>query len=253
MAKPDFNFVDSSTRGFEFTWNARASLLRFGILPLMVKILLTAALVTLDWHENFLRAGLVLFPAYLMEGAFIAMALRYAVLGEMPGVALINPQSRKAMQAAMIVYALIKLCASFVIGYWQLFLKDLAPGGEPEKLNPGEFLIFLAACTAIIWGFRLLWLYVPAALGISMRHFLGAIKPYYSSFPMMGIWFLTAMPIFLGFIIITGVVGPVFGNPETTRIIALVFISPFFELYMAVVSSIAMGYSIQNVMQKKDK
>ena len=80
MAK--FDFIESAAIGYRYVWRERYALLPLVSLPIAVKMGSYAAIYLMNIEQNVLRQGLVLMPAYLLEGFIAILVIRMAMFGE---------------------------------------------------------------------------------------------------------------------------------------------------------------------------
>lgn len=105
-----------------------------------------------------------------------------------------------------------------------------------------------------IWGFRLLWLYVPVAMGYPMRLFLQKFRGFGASFPMIGTWIICFAPIGVALVIVSQILAVVLGVEGTgernliyMNISGLVQV--FLDFVMSLVSSLGMAYAFRTVLE----
>ncbi|MFP4312964.1 MAG: hypothetical protein ACLFR0_01445 [Alphaproteobacteria bacterium] len=255
-----FDFIKATAEGYKFLWQRRDIVLRLGFLPVIVKFICFIVVVNLGLENNFLRQGLLLFPAYLLEGYLVCTLVRLAVfsneaLVQPPGSGAFEYYKQRArdIQAGAILYTLIKLLAALLFG----LIYATAPMRGEETVtppNPG-FDTFLAAMLMfvfMIWAFRLLWLNVAVTLGYSMRGYLKKVRGFSFSFHIFSVWIMCLLPFSLGGILIADILFSLTQGigeaPSQIFLFLRMAIAALIETLSAIVSNIAIGFGIYWVM-----
>lgn len=281
-----FDFIDVSMRGYRAVWENRVALLTVAVLPFFIKMGSFAAVMFLGLEMNFLRQGLVLLPSYFAEGFLVAYVIRMIISGGEIGDDPKNVERSLAqggardLTAATIVYVLIKLTLAFVSGMTlhnmgaevlgagvdgaaaveQIAAPEQGAAVEqaaaaPEGSAMMSFLM-LSSLVFVIWAFRLLWLYVPVALGIPVFKFLARIPDYAVSFRMMGAWLICFLPFGILMLMVYQVLGEALGHsvesPSAVFPLLLLPVQAAIELVIALVSSVTMAYAVQQIFEKDE-
>ena len=72
---------------------------------------------------------------------------------------------------------------------------DMLNGSGPNMAEMFvDAVLMFAIVVSMIWVFRLFWLYIPAAMGVSMRYFLHTIRGLSSSILLFVTWFSCRFP-----------------------------------------------------------
>ena len=240
---------------------------RMAVLPLLIKLasFLFVTFLSID-HEKFLLQGVLLAPAYFAEGWLMAHLVRLAFFGEreiIPLRLLSNSRAlvmaggsrARGILAGAIIYLLIKLS---VMGFWALMV---ASGGtdKPPEIDPAYTAdVYLAAMIMLIgmiWAFRFVWIYIPAALDFSVADFLKSIKGFRSSFSMIGVWILCYLPLALLLKMAMQTITAVF--PETEGVdmhdYSLAGTTAIMETIIGIVATIAMTFAISSLYKEPPK
>lgn len=245
-----FDFVDSAARGYQFVWNQRKVLVHLATLPLFIKLGCFSAVILLGVQENFLRQGLLLLPSYFAEGWLLASVVRYALLSPAGKFSAKDYQS-KPVVAAMLVYVLIQLVLSVLSGL--ALSADLQTQSPPPDPTFGTFVLGLSFLFFLVWAFRLLWIFIPVALGYSVQGFLIRIKAYVTSFYMMGTWLLCFVPLALFLVVVSQILLMFFpaqgSEPSEFYTLAIAGIQVVLELAISLVSTVAMAYGIRSIYE----
>ncbi len=201
------DIVMASGLAYKKAWEERRYLLRLALVPMLIKIACYVAVIRLGWDDMFIRQAVVMLPAYLAEGWLLAHFTRLLFLGQrwpfMPtGDEAVD---RAALSDRMIgitggavTYALIRFLLAGVTALLQAG-GDAAgvgsgAGGEPGPNDAAMLPIAIAAMVLMFWSFRLLWLYIPAALGYPLRAFVKNLGGFRTSLPLIGAWMICVAP-----------------------------------------------------------
>ena len=65
-----------------------------------------------------------------------------------------------------------------------------------EQIGLGLFVLSLSFLVFFFWAFRLLWLYIPAAINYPVRRYLLELGGYGASWHLIGVWLLCFVPAF---------------------------------------------------------
>lgn len=287
-----FDLVAATRAGYAYLWHERSFIVRLAAIPVFVKFICYAAILTLGLESNVLRQGLILFPAYLLEGYLVCTLLR---MGVFTNEALIQPPGAKSyeyyrqrgrdIQAGAIIYTLLKLFASFFIGAMSMLSAgrqtpssagsvdgalDSAPASPPvitiEAPN-GSFEQFFAGVLVFIfaiWAFRLVWLYVPVTLGYTMRDYMRKVKGASFSFHIFAVWVMCMLPAGLCVLFLSDTFAAVTGHsaeaPSHLFRFVMVGVQAVFETAVVIISSIAIGVGVFTILsgrsivpEKKDR
>jgi hypothetical protein len=256
MAK--FDFVEAAASGYRYVWNERRALLPLTFMPLAVKIGSYAVIALLGLHYNYLRQGLVMLPAFLIEGFIVALVIRMAVFGERYNnlyelgteKAPLASTTRRAILASVVTYLLIKLILAF-LGGTAMAAQEIEKSGALPEPNGSPMVTAILILVFMLWAFRFLWLYVPVAMGISAADFLRMIKPYVSSVYILGMWMLCFVPFSLALLVMTKagliIFPPIDGVPSQPYLLVMSVVNSVIELGLALTSSIAMAYAVRMI------
>lgn len=259
MAK--FDFIEASVHGYRFLWTQRITIARMAMPLLLIKIGTFLAILLMGYEEEYLRQGLILLPVSFAEGWLLALLIRMAMFREQPFTKN-HEHSKKAHNALLtsaIIYTLIKLvsgaAAAFIMTQG-LHLSE--PAANPENTaSITTFFASLLAIGGIIWAFRLIWLYVPAAMDIPAIDFLKRLGPLSSSFPLIGIWLICTLPIMaitiLGFQIIAAIIPIQEIFPETGQRIIILIGQAITEIAVSITATIAIAYATYDLIYPQKK
>ena len=255
-----FDFIDCAVQGYRFLMTEHETIGRMTIFPLLIKLVSFAFVITLGLEDNFMRLGLLLLPSYFAEGWLVALVVRLAIFGERgaygpPGTVQEKSSASRSrgLMAGMVFYVLTKLLLSF---FWALIDTN---NGEQVQTPPPEasvnlYIAVIALMAGMLWAFRFMWLYVPAALDYPIKDFLRRIRGYMTSVYMLGTWLLCFTPMALMIIMASQTALQIFPMENNVPTMGysyfMAFAQAVMEVFIAIVASSAMAYAIQSIYKK---
>lgn len=261
-----FNPFEATRQGFITAWAHRMPIARHALNPILIKCGALAAVLFLGLEDNFLRQGLVLLPAFFAEGFFVAFILHSVLLRKdfSTDIRDIDMATARDLMASMIVYVLIKLVLALIVGLTFLYMPDQAqmviseapsdPPIEPPAPHAGVVLGSLFLMGFSLWAFRLLWLYIPLALGQGFKDFWRDARGFNTSFYMIGCWLFCLLPfgfammLYMNFIL-SMIPVPDGGDPSLAAKLLIVIGQGIIELALIVVSSLAMAFGLRMIRE----
>lgn len=235
-----FDFIEAAAQGYRLTFEKRNVIWRMMMPVFIVKLLSFILIVLMGYEENFLRQGLVLLPSFFIEGLVLCRLIRLIFH---------QPATQNALYAGTAIYVLIKLITALFAGL--LLDGNVKVGADYQPPDPSlmTFLAALLLLALIFWSFRLLWLYIPAAMGYSIWGFLKTIQGYMISFTMMGSWLICFMPFALAMgalsEILLSVFPPLGGANSTAYKYAALSVQAVTEVLIAVVTTLGLTSGIK--------
>ena len=257
-----FNIIKATQEGYKYIWDSRLLILKLGAMPVMVKFISYAVIIMLGLESNILRQGLVLFPAYLLEGYLVCALLRYAIYShesqiQPPGAEAYQYYKQRALdiQAGAIIYTLLKLIAAFAVG---LLLNFVDPEQAEKAAGPASFENFFLMMICLylaLWGFRLIWIYIPTTLGFSSLNYLKKVRGMSFSFHILSVWIMCILPLTIFMLLCSDILRAMTGHsadlPSQVYIFAMLGVQSVLETVMAVLSSIGIGFGIYAILSNK--
>ena len=208
-----FDFVDAAAKGYEFTWRERGYLFRVALPVIFVKIACVLMIFALGIQDQHLLNGLIAMPGYIIEGIFIVGLVRFVlyredifVAGRMIPAPVIDKKPLvytgvmtrwECLQAGFAMYMLIKIIQLAFDG-WVADALVLDDNVQPEPLPDPTFyhaILVLSLLWLALWAFRLVWLYIPVALGHRPGAFLKRIAGFNISLSIFATWFICFLPL----------------------------------------------------------
>lgn len=251
-----FDFIDSAVKGYSTTWKNHFTFLRLAALPFFIKLGCFGIILFFGLETNYIRHGLIMLPAFFAEGFLFAYTIHTVLNGQklIHDFKKINAHIRDIM-AGTIIYVLTQLSLAVFAGSMMIGITAETANVQSQEPDPAMFFASITFLAFMIWAFRLIWLYVPASMGIDIKYFLAKIKPYKTSFHMLGCWLICFMPFAIGLLLLSQILSGFFPSNENQ-------ISPIFsilyatlqsatEIVIGLVSSLAMAYGVRQMMEDK--
>ncbi len=201
----------ATTQAYKKVWEERAYILRLAAIPFMLKLFCFAVgFRYANGLEDHIRFTLILLPAYLAEGWMLAHLVRLWVFGHRwpfrptgnleDDLAVLEVRARGIL-SGMLVFVLINMALGLFIAFVSQFIlpympQDASAAAEVDIPASVAFVSFVLL-VGMFWGFRLLWLYIPYAIGMEWRPYVAALRGVMTSVHMMGLWLMCFVPIYL--------------------------------------------------------
>lgn len=218
-----FDFIDAAAKGYDVVFRNFVYLARVAVPVLFITILCFLIIIIMS-SDNVLRAGLVFFPAFLVQGIYCAGLVRFALYNEPIHVwgSLVPAPERssektdglyvqgyrernQSLQASAVCYTLISMLYILFIG----FMGDLEHAAvesarSPEAMSapPGAenpvlvgLIMLLPILAVFVWAIRLLYVYVPIAMGLGYKDYMHAMRGMMSSVSISAMFMLCTLPI----------------------------------------------------------
>ncbi len=275
-----FDIMAATKAGYRYVLDERMFILRLAMIPIFVKFICYFSIISLGLETNILRQGLVLFPAFLLEGYLVCTLLRMGVFTheaiiQPPGAASFEyyRQRGRDIQAGAVIYTLLKLIASLLLGVLIEVLRvyKLPEGGAAlegalqesaldvsnaaSEAPPGSFeQFFLGALFFIsaLWAFRLIWIYVPVSLGYTLREYMTKIRGFSFSFHIFAVWLMCLVPTGLIILVTSditiGLTGHSLEAPSYAYKIFMIGVQCILETIAIIIASVAIGHGILAVL-----
>jgi hypothetical protein len=248
--------------GYHLTWGERSYLIRLAAVPLLVKLVCLIAVQVLGWQHEYLRIALVMLPSYFTEGWMLAHVCRLIFLDQRWPF---RPSGNRAVDEALLAdraygvmagtlfYVVIKfLLAGFVgiITVSQYVAQgdlDVAQAqGNMDGTGPA-LLLALLCIFLTLWGFRLAFLYIPAAAGIGTQIITRSPKSFLLSVQIMGIWLICFLPYALiAFYMSSALLA---NDPAGTAVqILATLVQVFMDTLISITTTAALAWGIRGMM-----
>lgn len=259
-----FDIIKATAAGYKFLWHRRKFIIKLALLPILVKFICHFISINMDLDDNILRKGLIMFPAYLLEGYLVCALIRFAVypneeLQKPPGSAGADDYYKRRgddIKAGAILYSLIQLVITMIFGVLYGFAKMEQEAAAPPEPTFGTFISSVLVFIFCIWAFRLVWLNVPVTLGFSMSAFMRRVKGMSFSFHIFSVWIMCLIPLYLVALLTSDIIVLILQNamsdPAHVYQYLQAMLLSVLEVVVAIVSNIAIGLGIYWIMTGKN-
>ncbi len=205
MSASPSDLVTSVGKAYQLVWAERGYLVRLALLPFLCKIIFFTIAYSYTDGQNLWRLSLIMVPAWIVEGWMLAHFVRLIALNQRwpfkptgdraHDLPVLQSRYRGVMGGAL-AFALTQL----LIGGWFALLMTFVP--IDLQTPPSEIALSTQAALAVaflvglaLYGFRFLWLYLAAAIGMDVRRAAeGLTQGVWISFRLIGVWLLCAVP-----------------------------------------------------------
>lgn len=270
-----FDFLRAASKGYEFVWRNRIYLAKVGIPALFFQVFCLLMVFSLGLQENYLRQGLVMLPAMLVEAVFLMGLIRFYAYREpiniwgkpidppeihheldrrpMPYVG--NLSSSQAIQVGVALYLLLKL-GRFLYEY---MVMEMVHGLE-EKKAAGEqipmpvasdFLISIALLIFAIWLFRIFWVYIPIVIGFSLKFYLRKIKGFLASLCLLAAYLICSVPLSMLLFGFSEILADALKQFPAVNILLQSVLQSIGYLVMISVQTIALTHGVLEMLENK--
>jgi hypothetical protein len=262
-----FDIITAATKAYKKSWEERRYLVKLAAVPFFVKLVcFTLAATFAQGEGTYLRFMLIMLPALMVEGWMLSHFTRLLVLnqrwpfqpsGDFDADMDVLAVRARGVLSGMIVFVLINMSLGFLTAIVGQYLLSFLPaaGASPDTVNvpPQAALLSIFMVAFMFWGFRLLWLYIPYALNMTIKDYLLPLRGLSSSLHMIGIWLLCFVPFFLALRLLAGIIaGPVqltFGEQAASFII--IILTVLADTLKSLLTTAGITYGLYEVFQQK--
>lgn len=274
MAK--FDVLKAASKGYEFVWRNRIYLARVAFPVLFFQIFCLLMVFSLGLQENYLRQGLVMLPAMLVEAIFLMGLVRFYVYREpihvwgkkievpdihhefdrspMQYVGTLTPNN--AIQVGVALYLLLKLgrflLDSFVMNIVQEIDAKKVAGEQIPVPVASDFLVSIALLIFIVWLFRIFWMYIPMVIGFSLDFYLRKLKGFLSSICLFVAYLICSVPLSMLFFGFAEIMADSLKQFPAVNILLQSVLQGIGYLVMISVQTIALTYGIMDMLESKN-
>lgn len=202
-----FDIIDSASAGYALVWSERRYLLRLAAVPFLIGIVCSTAVMMLGWEQNFTRQALILLPSFFADGWLFSHLVRLVFFdqrwpfrpsGNADRDMQILQERALGIMRGTVTFAVIKYLTAGLTGLVYA-VSDFGGAQGEQEVTLVSFAFAVAFFVAAIWAFRLVWLYIPAAVNYPLGRFLRGLGGYSASFQLVGIWLFCFIPLFFIF------------------------------------------------------
>lgn len=238
-----FDIIESVGHAYRFLWDERRYLARLAAAPIIIKCICQLFIDSYGYETHFIRQALINLPAYFFEGWMLSHIVRFAFYGQrwphqptgptlqQNDLAVLQDKAHGVLTGTA-MYVLIRfLTMGILTALYTLAGPESSEAKQSaDHINAGSLAIMIAGLAAGVWAFRLLWLYIPAAVGGPVLGFLRNVRGMTISFSLIGAALVCFMPLtFLSALLVSVIVQPY----HAEGIVVPYFIEMMVDLYCA--------------------
>ena len=260
--------ISSVDYGYRFIWAERQYLRRLIAVPLAVKLVCFIALAVLGWEQDFIRMALVMLPSFFTEGWMLAHVVRlvfhnqrwpFQSVGDRAQDEALLMDRAYGVMAGTLFYVVTK----FLLAGLMAFLNRAQVAAQSEMAHAvqtqsepsmGMFFLALIFLIGTLWGFRFLFLYIPAAAGLSLKLITRVRQSFMMSMEMLGIWLVCFVPFaLLTLLLASMLVPPDLKSAEemtTGARFLLLLLQVGIDTMIAITSTAAVAWGLRNMIEK---
>ncbi len=264
MAAP-FDIITASAKAYKNTWAIRHYILKLAIVPFVLRLFCFTMAITYA-SGNFTYFMLIMLPALFAEGWMLSHLVRFQVLGQIwpfrpsgdmeSDIAMLETRARGVL-GGMIVFVLINMTVRLFSELIRLYMLPYMPveGAEQVEIPVAVAITSIFLLGFMIWGFRLLWLYIPYALNMGGMTYLSALKGIQTSFAMFTVWIICGLPFVAMVVMASGLIGDplaaAFGKSAGNFVMILFTVAG--DLGKSIMVTAGIAYALQQVFKKQNK
>ena len=203
-----FDIIESAGRSYKLFWEQRAYLVRLAAIPVLLKIISWNVVLALGWEFNYVRQAMVMLPSYFAEGWMVSHFIRLIFFDQtwpFKPTGNVNKDMEQLHNRALgimrgtLCYVLIQFLLTGLVAIIYEFMQ-----GQPETIDPNSlsnettFIMFFGSTVLlglIIWSFRYVWFYIPAAINQPLKAFNHKIREFKTSLYIIGVWLICFVPL----------------------------------------------------------
>ncbi len=193
-----FNIFASVKSAYLFVARERDYLLRIGLLPVGAQIACMLFVQFQRPHASQIEMYLWSLPAEALFGWYLFLQSRLLLLGEKnarpPAGTPASLLRRKNMEASVIAFVLFNMAFIVAVDIWLKIQEHLQKTGTADSTAIVEQLLIIGA---LFWGVRFSIVPVLAAVGHPIRSVLKTTMGAMFSLRLIGLLFLSVLPITL--------------------------------------------------------
>lgn len=269
------DIVDAIGFGYRLAWVERRYLLGLALLPILVKFITQILVVTFGMGELYVRQALIGLPAYFVEGWMLSHIVRLVLFnqrwpfrptGDMAQDVIVLGMRARGILAGTVMYVLIRYMLTGLFGLMQQArnaahrateqggtIAEMGNIGDAASMQsaPGAFFAALALLFIMLWAFRFMWFYIPAAADIGVGAFMRKTWRFMTSIHMMGIWLMSSIPLFF---VLSIVAGAFLGEAALSRdsgfaMFTFTFLWVLTDVATMLITTASMAYAYRVVMR----
>jgi hypothetical protein len=201
------NIIDAIGQGYSVSWEGRAYFARLAAVPVVLKLLTLYLILALGWEQNLLRQALVMLPSYFADGWMASHIARLVFFGQRwpfrptgdteRDLAALEERAYGLMRGVLVFVLIEFLITGLMAGISAANL--FTPENADPEAHPAAYFAAVVLFILMLWGFRFLWIYIPAAVNYPLDVFLKKIRGFRISIDLLAIWLVCFLPFLMIF------------------------------------------------------
>lgn len=257
-----FDLITAAGKAYQTTWMERHYIARLALVVFFAKVVCYMLAISLGYQNSQIAITLATVPANFVEGWLLSHYVRLLMLGQRwpfrptgdleADLPVLRIRARGVMSGT-IVYVLTNMAVG---GLFALIMSVMpSPDADPATINAGVSVALLAVIGAMIWAFRLMWLYVPMAANIKAEFYLDSLKGYRASFPLIGVWLVCMMPFFMAGNVLAGLVSSLLGSAggDAAGAFGMILVLAAFDTIKNLVATAGITYAVIEIFKNLKK
>ncbi len=254
-----FDITEATVTGYQRLWAERRYLVRLAAVPFLIKTVCLMTVLALGWETDFLRQAIILLPSFFADGWLLAHVVRLVFLDQRwpfrpsgkEEEDMRNMQDRASgIMRGMVMFAVIKfLLAGFTAGLFAFSQAGIDPA--QQEVSIGTAVIAVMILLAAVWGFRLFWLYIPAAVHWPLHNYMRALGGFTASWPLIGTWLLCYVPLFLATGFVASLISALLqaGGHEAAVIFVAALLRVVLDTVVAILTTISIAAGLRHMVE----
>lgn len=248
------DFIDYVGRGYQLIWNERFYFLKLSLIPFIVRALTHGIAHITAIDENPIRLAILMLPSFFVQGWLVAQVVRLIFFQERWPIhltgnakhdaAIISGRTRCVL-GGMILFALIQFIMAGIAGYAAALQSGIEAQGSPAQ-SSSPYMLFagIIMILAVLWAFRLVWLYMPVMIDMRMKRFLSYFSGIKGGAELILLYVLAMVPTLMVFGVVLGVFGGFFPSESSAFEGVQIFFQICAELIIALIAVAIISFAL---------
>lgn len=258
-----FDIIEASGYGYRLAWQERHYLARLATIPALVKWICVFVILKAGWPVYSFKSILLLLPCFFAEGWMYAHYTRLIFLDQRwpfrpSGDAAADRQD--LMERAHYLMAGTLTYVLFQVLMRGLFVFELAlyshaammAQHQPPQMPMPVAIMFLTSAVFVLWFIRMIWFYIPASIGYSLRQCVRDLRGMMTSVLILLATLICSVPLWVVAQVIESSLGNYdFSHANTLPTTILIFVSMLesvFDTAIGLILTGAMSYAFYEMI-----
>lgn len=253
MDKSRFQIFKAVISAYSYVWREGRYLAGLGLLPASLSFLTAVFTQSMRPDASLIEDFMWTLPATALFGWLMFQQTRLMLFGEridsLPKDAVFVFERQQAMRASIIIWLLFNM-ASMGVALYLFWASTPAVSAS----NPTYSVIGMVLVGGLFWGVRFSVAHILTAAGYPLRTFVYRVNGIMISLRLIGLGFLTVLPIAFVLRGIFGLLSPMLGDLAAGgtitggRFMLIALISAFASLAMTLVLNAAAIFALKEML-----